>query len=115
MTKTTEWTDPAPWLWAGERYEDADPAGQDFDFSPTYEPRDREQYATENAPKWVCGPLPTRDFAVILPKYSSAPSYNQAPLTLREGRWYFQNRSDGPNEEWLSRIEHYMLLERGML
>lgn len=31
--------DPEPWRWGQQRFEDADPAGQDFDFSPEWDPR----------------------------------------------------------------------------
>lgn len=42
--------DPQPWRWGRQRFEDADPAGQDFDFSPEWDPRpgyeqDRSKYA----------------------------------------------------------------------
>lgn len=41
--------DPQPWRWGRQRFEDADPAGQDFDFDPEWDPRpgyepDRSKY-----------------------------------------------------------------------
>lgn len=43
MTKLAIGQDPEPWVWAGQRFETADPAGQDFDFSPEYKPRDLDE------------------------------------------------------------------------
>lgn len=39
-----QWTDPEPFVWLGNRYPDADPAGQDFDFSPEHKPRFKNEY-----------------------------------------------------------------------
>jgi hypothetical protein len=42
--------DPQPWRWGKQRFEDADPAGQDFDFAPEWDPRDGYEKDLEKYP-----------------------------------------------------------------
>jgi hypothetical protein len=42
--------DPKPWLWGSTRYDTCDPAGQDFDFSPVFRPREGYSHAISDYP-----------------------------------------------------------------